>query len=84
MASVSVIVFGRWASRRSVPRPAHRGKIHTSSGSLAQIPHQCLDQVIIFEALASHKPAPSHKIYPYLLRDMTIERPNEVWAAEIT
>jgi putative transposase len=30
------------------------------------------------------KPAPGHKIYPYLLRDMTIERPNHVWAADIT
>jgi transposase InsO family protein len=30
------------------------------------------------------KPAPGHKIYPYLLRDMTIARPNQVWAADIT
>lgn len=30
------------------------------------------------------KPAPDHKIYPYLLRDMTIERANHVWAADIT
>ena len=30
------------------------------------------------------KPAPGHKIYPYLLRDMSIERPNQVWAADIT
>jgi putative transposase len=29
-------------------------------------------------------PAPGHKIYPYLLRDMAIERPNQVWAADIT
>jgi putative transposase len=30
------------------------------------------------------KPAPGHKIYPYLLRGITIERPNQVWAMDIT
>jgi len=30
------------------------------------------------------KPAPGHKVYPYLLRGLTIERPNHVWAADIT
>ena len=30
------------------------------------------------------KPAPGHKIYPYLLRGLSIERPNQVWAADIT
>ena len=29
------------------------------------------------------KPAPDHKIYPYLLRNLTIERANHVWAADI-
>lgn len=27
---------------------------------------------------------PDHKKYPYLLRDMKIERPNQVWATDIT
>jgi putative transposase len=27
---------------------------------------------------------PAHRIYPYLLRDRAIERPNEVWAMDIT
>ena len=30
------------------------------------------------------KPEPGHKIYPYLLRGMQIERPNQVWAMDIT
>jgi putative transposase len=29
-------------------------------------------------------PAPGHKIFPYLLRGMVIDRPNQVWAADIT
>jgi hypothetical protein len=30
------------------------------------------------------KPAPGHKIFPYLLRGVSIERPNQVWACDIT
>lgn len=30
------------------------------------------------------KPAPGHKIYPYLLRNLPITRPNQVWAMDIT
>ena len=30
------------------------------------------------------KPAPGHKIYPYLLRGVVVERPNQVWAMDIT
>ncbi len=29
-------------------------------------------------------PAPGHKIYPYLLRNLNIERPDQVWASDIT
>src|SRR5262245_18802383 len=29
-------------------------------------------------------PAPGHKIYPYLLRGLTIDRSNHVWASDIT
>ena len=30
------------------------------------------------------KPAPGHKVFPYLLRGLVIERPNQVWCADIT
>ena len=30
------------------------------------------------------KPAPGHRIYPYLLRKMAVTRPNQVWAMDIT
>jgi len=30
------------------------------------------------------RPAPGHEIYPYLLRGVAIERPNQVWSTDIT
>jgi putative transposase len=30
------------------------------------------------------KAAPGHKIYPYLLRGLAVDRPNQVWAMDIT
>jgi putative transposase len=30
------------------------------------------------------KPAPGHKVHPYLLRNTDIARPNQVWAMDIT
>jgi putative transposase len=33
---------------------------------------------------STSKPAPDHPVYPYLLRNLTISKPDQVWAADIT
>jgi putative transposase len=38
----------------------------------------------IYRRPSTSKPAPGHKIHPYLLRGLAVERPNQVWAMDIT
>ena len=38
----------------------------------------------IYRRPRTSQPAPEHRVYPYLLRNAKITRPNQVWAADIT
>jgi len=38
----------------------------------------------IYRKPRTSKPNLEHKIYPYLLRGLDINRPNQVWATDIT
>jgi putative transposase len=38
----------------------------------------------IYRRPSTSKATPGNKIYPYLLRGMTVDRPNQVWAMDIT
>lgn len=40
--------------------------------------------IAIYQGPRTSEKHPSHQIYPYLLRDLRIERPNQVWAVDIT
>ena len=38
----------------------------------------------IYRRPKTSQPAPEHRVYPYLLRNARVTRPNQVWAADIT
>ncbi len=38
----------------------------------------------IYPKPKTSRPHPAHKVYPYLLRNTVVERPNQVWSADIT
>jgi len=38
----------------------------------------------IFQKPKTSKPCLEHKVYPYLLKDLAIVRPNQVWCADVT
>ena len=38
----------------------------------------------IYPKRNTSRPHPAHKVYPYLLRNLKIDRPNQVWATDIT
>jgi putative transposase len=40
--------------------------------------------VAIYQTPRASRPHPEHRIYPYLLRGLCIDRPNQVWRADIT
>ena len=38
----------------------------------------------IYQRPRTSDPHPEHRIYPYLLRDLAITQPNQVWCADVT
>ncbi len=40
--------------------------------------------IAIYQVPKPNLSAPGHKIFPYLLRNLTIDRPDQVWATDIT
>ena len=38
----------------------------------------------IFQRPRTSQPHPAHRVYPYLLRDLQITRPNHVWCTDVT
>ena len=43
-----------------------------------------MGMVAIYPKARTSKPGKGHKIYPYLLRNLKIDRPSQVWATDVT
>jgi len=73
-----------WMGSRSIRDQLHR--LHALTVNRKRV--QRLMRKMGIHAIApgpkTSQPGKGHKIYPYLLRKLTINRPNQVWATEIT
>lgn len=69
-------------SRRVVDQLADQGI--TVNRKHVQRLMRIMGLVALYPKRATSKPAPGHKTWPYLLKDLTIDRPNQVWATDVT
>jgi putative transposase len=61
-----------------------QSKGHTVNRNRIRRLMQIMGLKAIYRRPQTSQPAPGHKIYPYLLNETQITRPNQVWAADIT
>ena len=71
-----------YGSRRMAAWLATQG--HLVNRKRAQRLMRLLGLAAIYQRPNTSKPAAAHKIYPYLLRGMAIERVNQVWCSDVT
>jgi len=71
--------YGARQMARHLRRQGH-GVSRKRIGRLMRLMGLCA----IYQKPNTSKPNLQHKIYPYLLRELTIEKPNQVWCADIT
>src|SRR5262245_48115917 len=71
-----------YGSRRMAAWLATQG--HVVNRKRVQRLMRLLGLAAIYQRPNTSKPAAAHKIYPYLLRGLTIERVNQVWCSDIT
>ena len=71
-----------YGSRRMATWLATQG--HHVNRKRVQRLMRMLGLAAIYQRPNTSKPAVAHKIYPYLLRELAIERVNQVWCSDIT
>ena len=71
-----------YGSRRMVAWLATQG--HVVNRKRVQRLMRLLGLVAIYQRPNTSKPAAAHKVYPYLLGGLAIERVNQVWCSDVT
>ena len=71
-----------YGSRRMAAWLATQG--HHVNRKRVQRLMRLLGLAAIYQRPKTSKPAAAHKIYPYLLRGLAIERVNQVWCSDVT
>jgi len=61
-----------------------KAQVHAVNRKRVRRLMQRMGLVAIYQRPRTSRPAPEHRIYPYLLRGLKIERVGQVWAADIT
>jgi putative transposase len=72
-----------WAGARTLKRLLRRQGIEVGRKHVATL-MRCMGIEALYRKKSTSKPHPEHAIYPYLLRNVAIERANQVWALDIT
>ena len=68
---------------RQMVRRLRREDIHVGRHRVRRL-MRLMGLQAIYQAPRTSDPHPAHRIYPYLLKRMKIDRPNQVWCADIT
>jgi putative transposase len=72
-----------WYGSRQMARHLRRHGWSVGRKRIRRLMHK-MGLAPIFQKPRTSVPSPEHKIYPYLLRDLAIDRPNQAWCADVT
>jgi len=68
---------------RQMARQLRREGIHVGRHRVRRL-MRLMGLEAIYQAPRTSEPHPAHRIYPYLLKGLAMDRPNQVWCADIT
>ena len=72
-----------WYGSRQMARHLRRQGYRVGRKRIRRLMRQ-MGLTAIYRKPRTSKSNPAHRVYPYLLRDLRIDRPNHVWSADIT